>query len=73
MITLFDVRQKLNNQILHCSDLKFTSEIEPLQIDSHIINYSNILFSKCDQYLNHICIKITYDDKRTKSNNHIIK
>ena len=51
MITLFDVRKKLNNQILQCSDLKFTYKIEPLQIDSHIINYSNILSSKCDQFL----------------------
>ena len=53
-MNFFDVRTILNNHILQCSDFKCTYNIEPLQIDDHILQSSNILFSKRDQFLNHI-------------------
>ena len=73
VITFFDVHMKLNNRILQCYDLKCTYEIEPLKFDYRILQSSNILFSKCDQFLNNIWITITHYDKHTNSNNHILK
>ena len=73
IITLFDVRKKLNNHILQCPDLKFIYGIEPLQIECHIIESFDVLFSKCNKKITDICIAITFYDKCMKSNNHILK
>ena len=72
-IIFFDVGTELKNNILKWSDPKYTYEIETLQIDFHILQSSNILFSKRDPILNHICIETTLYDKHTKSNNHILQ
>ena len=73
IIILFDVHTKLNNHIIQFSDLKCMYEIEPLQIDGRIIQSSNILFSKCNLFLNYICIIIILYDKLTKPNNRILQ
>ena len=49
VITLFDVRTKLNNHIIQFYDLKYTYEIEALKIDCHILKSSNVLFSDCNR------------------------
>ena len=48
IMKFFDVHKKLNNHIIQSSDLKCMYEIEKLQIDFQIQQYSNVLFSKCD-------------------------
>ena len=58
-----------NQTIKFYTDLKYTYKIQPLQTDCS----SNILFSKSDQFLNHIFIAITLYDKQTESNNHILQ
>ena len=44
IMKFFDVRAKLNNNILKYSDPKCTNKNKPLQIYCHIIQSSNILF-----------------------------
>ena len=59
------VYTKLNHHILQFSDLKCTYEIEPLQIECNILQSSNVIFSKCDRFFNHICIVIKFHNKQS--------
>ena len=54
---------KLNNNILQYYYVECTYNIEPLQINCQILQSSDVLFSKCNQVFNHICIEITFYDK----------
>ena len=73
MITCFDLCRKLNNNIVQCSDLKCTYDIKPLQIGCHILQSFNVFFSKYDEFLNHIFTTMTFYDKGTKLNKHILQ
>ena len=69
IITFFDVRTKLNNHILQCSDIKYTCEIKPLQNYCQILHSSNVFFKWYQTFKSYLnCNQIRWHTHKIEHN-----